>query len=88
MEKLHVAGLALDQGADPGAMVRPNDEIPLPVAGLRAVIGIEAPVVDADHGGGEPAPRSDVAGVAAAVVSPGPQRGESSGRRSRSEPGR
>jgi hypothetical protein len=76
-------GLPLDQRADRRALVLADDEILLPMPGLRAVIRLERPLADGEHG--LPGPRAPPAGMLMrpAVITPGAQRGRPVGRQRR-----
>ncbi len=52
VDELDEAGLSFDQRADRGPMSRSNDQVPFPCTGVRAVIGCEGSLVDAQSGCG------------------------------------
>ena len=68
-------GLPLDKRADRRTLVPANDQIPLPMPGLGAVLGLERPLADREHGLLEPGPALVLVLVRAPVVTSGAQRG-------------
>ena len=51
VQQHHVAGGALDEGADRGPAVLADDEVAFPVAGHGPVVGLGGPFADHDHVG-------------------------------------
>jgi hypothetical protein len=68
-------GLPFDQRADCRALVLADDEISLPVPGLRAVIGLEGPLADGEHRLLEPRAAPVATLMRPPVITPGAQRG-------------
>ncbi len=74
MQQENEAGLALDEGADCGLLVRADDQVAFPMSSLVAIFGWEWPLVDRQHRLLESWASPILSAVRAAVITAGPQR--------------
>jgi len=75
VDQQHVAGCALDQGADRRCPVGADDQVAFPVTGHRPVLDLGRPVADHDHRIDEPGSAGGRVTVRLAAGAPGAQRG-------------
>lgn len=75
VQKTHHAGLTLEQCADCGTLRLADDQVTLPMSGLRPVGGIERPLMDGEHRLLEPGATTIEVLMSPVVIAPGPQQG-------------